>query len=63
MTKIETLKNSAKVLFDRFFISSVVKLDIRELFLAFGVFCHLTLYKVLTLLSFFQRVFTQNILH
>ena len=26
-------------------------------------FGYLTLYKVLTLLSFFQRVFTQNILH
>lgn len=37
-------------------MSSVVKLDIRGLFLVFIVFFdYLTLYKVLTLLSFFRE--------
>ena len=43
---------SVNVAKNRFFMSSVVKSYIRELFLVFIVFSYLTLYKVLTLLSF-----------
>ena len=47
--------SSTDTLFDRLFLSSVVKSCIRELFLVFIVFCHLILDKALTLLSFFRE--------